>query len=188
MLYSVKRKLDRRNAVMAAVKKELKAHNAYVAPELLQKLAEALDTSCYYHIEVIRDVEKAAAALRLSNHQTSHSWAGGDGFKEECSAIVFGEITMGEDYSSEYFDNGNSTGPREQETDGQFNINRPFTFLKHVHDWRDWERDCCNHDDEYDTIVIYAPEGIVDEAAYTAQKDAELAEICQLRYNLPKAE
>lgn len=45
MMYSKKSKLDRRNTIMAAVKKELKAHNAFVAPELLHQLAESLDTA-----------------------------------------------------------------------------------------------------------------------------------------------
>lgn len=180
-MYSKKARLDRRNAIMAAVKKELKAHNAYIAPELLKALTEALDTSVYYGIEVIRDVEAAAEALRLTDHERAHSWAGGDSLKEECTKIVFGEIAMGEDYSYEYFDNGNSSGADEWKSDGEFDVNKPFAFLMHTEDWNSWERDCRNHDDSYDTIVIYTPENILDEVAYAAQKDAELAELCQLR-------
>lgn len=189
-MYSRKAKLDRRNSIMTAVKKELKANNAFVAPELLKKLAASVDTSVFYGIEVIRDAEKAAEALRLTNHETAHSWAGDDGYKETCKAVVFGGIVVGEDYFYEYFDNGTSTGPEEHVADGKFDVNEPFAFLKHAEDWNSREGDCCNHDDEYDTIVIYSPERIYDEADYTAAKDAELGELCQLRdgkYNLPNA-
>lgn len=173
---------------MAAVKKELKAHNAYVAPELLQKLAETLSTSTYYHIEVIRDVEKAAEVLRLKSEIFSHSWAGSRGFEEKVTVVVCGQIELGEDSSYEYSNNGNSNGPTTTHKDGEFDMDEPFIFIQRRNSWDNMERSVNNYDDCTSTVVIYAPENIVDEAAYTAQRDAELAELCQLRYNLPKAE
>lgn len=189
MLYSRKVKLDRRNSVMAAVKKELKAKNAYVAPEMLKELADKLNTALYYGIEVIRDAEEAAKRLCLLNQETQHSWAGGDGTKED-GEVVSGELSFGEEYSYEYFDNGNSQGADTSHTDAEFDINKPFVVFIDRHDWRDWERDACNHDDRFHIIVIYSPEKIYDEAEYVAEKNARLETLCQLRasnYNLPKA-
>lgn len=189
MLYSKKAKLSRRNSIMAAVKKELKANNAYVAPEALKMLAETLDTSRYYHVKVIRNAEEATERLTLTNHETAHSWAGGDGDQEE-GEVVFGQVEFGEDYSYEFFDNGNSCGPEEYVTDPEFNLNEPYIVIIKRHDWRSWENDGCNYDDYSTTIVVYSPEKIYDEVEYAAEKDAELAELCQLRekqYNLPNA-
>ncbi len=180
-MYSKKTKLDRRNSVMAAVKKELKAENAYIAPEQLKAIAQAIDTTVFYNIVVIRNVEKAAETLRLTDYEMRHSWAGSKGTKETATRKVFGEIEFGEEYSYEYFDNGNSDGPEEYASDGEFNMNKPFAFLRHTRDWNHWQGDCCNCDDEWDTIVIYAPESIIDEKAYVATKDAELDELCKLR-------
>lgn len=180
MMYSKKRKMDRRNSVIAAVKKELKAHNAYIAPEQLRAIAQAIDTTTYYRIVVHRSVEDAAEALRLEDSRTEHSWAGKDGVKEEAT-VVFGDVKFGEKYFYEYFDNGNSTGAERRTVDGEFDTNKPFAFLLHTEDWDTWERGCDNHDDAWDSIVIYAPESIIDEEAYTAAKNAELEELCTLR-------
>ncbi len=190
MLYSKKNRLDRRNSIMVAVKKELKAHNAFVSPETLKMLAEALDTSIYYCIEVIRSAEEAAKRLRLVNHEFQHSWAGGYGEKEEAS-LVSGNVGFGEDYSYEYSDNGNSNGPTEYIKQPEFDVNKSFVVMIYNRDWRDIDGDGCNYDSDSNTIVIYTPETIIDEEAYRISKDAELNEICQLRkskYNLPKAE
>lgn len=165
---------------MAAVCKELKAHNAYIAPELLKQLAGSIDTSVYYQIEVIRDVEQAAKRLRLEDCLNAHSWAGDEGTKEEAQ-VVFGQVTFGENYSYEYSNNGNSDGVNEYETDAEFDINKPFCVFIETHDWRNWERDGCNYDREFTTIVIYTPESITDEAQYEIEKNAELKKACNLR-------
>lgn len=181
MLYSKKTKLDRRNSLLAAVKKELKAENAYIAPEQLKAIAQAINTAVFYNIIVVRDVEKAAETLRLTDYEMRHSWAGSKGTKEEAVKKVFGEIEFGTEYSYEYFDNGNSAGPEEHTTDGEFDVNQSFAFLRHTRDWNNWQGDCCNCNDEWDSIVIYAPESIIDEKAYVAAKNAELDELCKLR-------
>lgn len=175
---------------MIAVKKELKAHNAFVSPETLKRLAEALDTSVFYRIEVIRDAEAAAQRLRLKNHEFRHSWAGDYGEKEEAT-VVSGNVGFGEDYSYEYSDNGNSSGPTECVKQPEFDINKAFVVMVYNHGWRDMDGDACNYNDDSNTIVIYTPEVIIDEVEYTESKNAELDGLCRLRepkYNLPKAE
>lgn len=189
MLYSKKARLDRRNSIMMAVKKELKANNAYVAPEMLKELAQALNTALFYGIEVIRDAEKAAERLCLTNQSNLHSWAGGEGDKET-GRIVCGELTFGEEYSYEYSDNGNSQGENESHKDPEFDLSEPFIVIIDRHDWREWERSAGNYDDEFHTIVIYTSEKIYDEDEYLEEKNADLEALCQLRtskYNLPKA-
>lgn len=179
-MYSKKSKLDRRNTIMAAVKKELKAHNAFVAPELLHQLAESLDTAQYYRIEVIRDADGAAQRLCLKDQRFEHSWAGSYG-KTEAGTKVFGNVVLGKDCSYEFSRNGDSDGPETSRTEAEFDINRPFCVLIERHDWRDMENDGCNHDYIWLTLVIYSPESIIDEDEYAAQKAAELGELCQLR-------
>lgn len=180
MLYSEKKRMDRRNSVVAAIKKELKANNAYVAPEVLRALAEKIDTKIYYGIEVVRDAEEAAKLLKLSDIESRHSWAGSDGCKEE-GIVVFGNVVFGKKSFYEYFDNGESQGPEEYTEDVEFDMNNPFAVIISGHDWRSYERDCCNYDNDYNKIVIYSPEVIYDEKEYVERKDAELEEICRLR-------
>lgn len=180
MLYSRKSKMDRRNSIMVAVRKELKAHNAFVAPELLHQLAESLDTARYYNIEVIREVKKAAERLCLEDYQSVHSWAGSEGTVEE-GTKVFGRVDFGQDYSYEFSDNGNSSGPNASRMESEFDVNQAFCVLIECHDWRGWENDGCNYDRESTTIVIYSPESIIDEDEYAAEKAAELEQLCQLR-------
>lgn len=179
-MYSKKSKLDRRNTIMAAVKKELKAHNAFVAPELLHQLAESLDTAQYYRIEVIRDADGAAQRLRLKDQCFEHSWAGSYG-EVETGTKIFGQIVCGKDYSYEFSCNGNSDGPDTEVVEAEFDINRPFCMLIESRDWRNMENDGCNHDYTWLTLVIYSPESVIDEDEYAAQKAAELDELCQLR-------
>lgn len=163
---------------MVAVRNELKANNAYVAPDALQTLAESLDTSIYYSIEVVRDSQKAARILQLENISTEHSWAGSDSNEAEGTS-VYGDVKFGERYFYEYSDNGDITEHREYETDGEFDMNKPFIVFidRRVCDFYDDN----NINEVSHKITIYSPETLFDEASYTAKKDAELAEICQLR-------
>lgn len=157
MLYSTKKKLDRRNSIMAAVRKELKANNAYVPPEALKALAEALDTSEYYDINVIRKPEDASSELIAYDDYDECFQTN----TERWGKVVFGDAEI---YDI-YLDEG----------DVVFDVNGPFIALrgKSVDTPSDYQ--------EEHWITIYSPESIIDEAQYTAQKDAELEELCQLR-------
>ena len=184
MLYSKKTKLDRRNAIMAAVKKELKANNAYVVPEALQKLEEALNTSTYYYVEIIRDAEEAAKRLKLVNRTTEHKFSGDEGC-EESGSVVYGNVSFGEDY---YFYDCELDKVTERVLSGDFDMDQAFIVTIDCHDW---DYDHCDFNGWTYTIVLYSPETIIDEKEYEATKNAELDQICQLReskYKLPKAE
>lgn len=158
---------------MVAVKKELKANNAYVAPELLETLANDLETAVFYRIEVTRDAEAAAERLRLKDEYSGHSCGDSDG-TTETAMVIFGDVTFGKNYRYEYSNNGNMEEPEESIIDGDFNMNEPFAIVVDCRGSR-------NYDRSFSTVVIYSPEKIVNEEEYTAAKDAELAELCQLR-------
>jgi len=183
MLYSVKKKLDRRNSIMAAVRKELKAHNAFIAPELLRKLAEELDTSAFYHIEVIRTLEEAAKRLRLVNHEWVRCQDSSSGVREQAEAIV-GEVEFGEDRVVDGVGPGSYDDAESYNEDGDFDMNEPFVVEIYRKEWDDNDDGSRTYENT-NTIVIYSPESIYDEEKYTAQKDAELNKLCQLRDNIP---
>lgn len=173
---------------MMAVKKELKAKNAFVTPETLLKLAKSLNVYNHYQIEVIRDTEEAARRLRLKNHERTHSWAGSEGIKEKVRVVAFGKVEAGEDYEYEFLENGNSTGIAEDIKDGNFDINKPFGVIIDCHDWCDWNGNSGNYESNYATILIYSPESITDVNEYVKKKEAELNQICQLREATPQSQ
>lgn len=179
MTYLEKKRLDRRNMIMKAVRKELKAHNAYVAPESLRMLANTLDVSNFYQIEVIRTVDEAAKKLQLANEEFEHSWNGSYSTEEE-GTTVFGVVTFGEHYHYQYSDNGNITKDTEYCTDADFNLNEAFGAIIRRREYDDYGREDSIHRILH-TIVIYTPEQIVDEQVYVSEKNAELNTICDLR-------
>ncbi len=177
MMYSEKVKLNRRNSIMAAVKKELKANNAFISPEHLRAIAAKIDTSTFYAIEVLRDAEKAAYRLRLANHETTYFWPSTKGWKEEAQ-IVFGSVTFGEDGFSDW----DLHEPADEwRRDGEFNINEPFAMILRSREWCDPGMDSNAFSEKKEFIVIYVPESIIDEGKYVTQKDAELERLCTLR-------
>ncbi len=159
MLYSKKKKLDRRNSIMVAVRKELKANNAYVPPEALKALAEALDTSWYYEIKVVRHPDDVTEEVSIFGVDDSTERSSRYGI------TVYGDVK----YADE----------TEAMVAAEFDTNQPFVaIMRRVVYWL--ESRVSDVPDE-NVIVIYAPESIIDEAQYTAQKGAELEELCQLR-------
>lgn len=184
MMFSKKKKLDRRNSIMVAVKKELKANNAYIAPEALQKLAEKLYTSYYYDIEVIRDADVAAKRLQLIDHEEVY-YVESEGENEE-GEVVYGCVKFGKDY---FYHNIEDEDVQCCFEDSDFELNEAFIVIIENRKWADGYDDCETTTKR--VIVLYSPEKIMDDETYEATKNTELDKICQLReskYNLPKAE
>lgn len=144
---------------MVAVKKELKAYHAFVAPELLQQLESALDLSRYYQIKVIQDADKVAHWLVAKNEKCSDSY--GTKYKsQEFIKVAFGEVTLGEHVLVSDLELGID---HEESVDCDFDISKPFALL-----WvsRNWNRKDCyandNYPDEgvllpYSKIIVYVP-------------------------------
>lgn len=171
----------RRNAIMAAVKRDLKFNKAFVAPELLQGIAETITPSKYYLIEVIRSANEAVEKLTLKNYETCGDIV--DVRVEESGTVVFGDVRFGSEqrfYSHEFNDG-------EQRTvTCNFNPNKAFAVLV-----QHYESDFGGGNDSEDyinTIMIYVPKTISYKPKRVALRGIERAELCQLRYNLPKAE
>ncbi len=172
MMYSKKKKLDRRNSIMAGVRKELKANNVFVRSDLLVQLAKALDTKLYYEVKLVSDITEVSKALRLKDMVTQTSM-GSRGVQEK-GTIAFGSATFGTEYGT--------ADDVTRRSDGEFDLNEAFGAIIRVHDWRMWDGDDYgNYDEESGVIIIYSPEKIYDEANYEAEKDIELNGLCQLR-------
>lgn len=165
MLYSKKKKLDRRNSILVAVRKELKANNAFVPPEALKALSEALDTSVYYEIEVVRDPDDAVEEVSTFevDDDTERS--------SRYGITIYGDV--------KYADGTETEDEAETMAEAEFDINQPFVVI--MNDVVYWLQSRSSDLPNKHRIVVYAPESIIDEAQYTAQKNAELDELCKLR-------
>lgn len=140
----------RRNAVMAAVKRDLKRNKAFVAPELLQGIAETITPSKYYLIEVICSADEAAKKLTLKNYETCGDMV--DVRVVESGTVAFGDVRFGLErrfHSFEFNDGAWCAEPCN------FNPNKSFAVL--VQHYESEFGGGNNSEDYNNTIMIYVP-------------------------------
>jgi hypothetical protein len=147
MLCSEKKKLGRRVSIMAAVRSALKAEKAFVQPQALRALADAIDPRDYYYVRIIRSAKDAAKALVLERETGEHSGC------TETARCAFGDVVFGEDDWSPgapaYCDYRHYTAP-------EFETDEVFVVLKHRVEETYYQYDTDTR--ETGTIIIYVPE------------------------------
>lgn len=137
------KKLNRKESLILAVKEELKAKKAFLHPRLLEQLANSIDLTRHYDIQVVRSPKDASDWLLLPNYWELSRTPKVTTEKETETEYesLFGEIEPGEDYWN---------GETRIKTQPFFKKHKPFTGTI-------TQRQYCtvNGYSEYDETVYY---------------------------------
>jgi hypothetical protein len=107
-------------------------------------------------IRIHTSVETFAKAITLTNHESAHSWAGGDSIVDTSWKIT-GDFEVGEDYFYQYSNNGNMESSTERKTDPSFFFdNLQISLIKRVEDDNFYNN---SRYEEYYTLHILKPNG-----------------------------
>lgn len=107
-----------------------------------------------YELIITSNYENAANALTLLDSSLAHSWAGDQGILQEGEELM-GDITFGENYSYEYFDNGTLTITDDYASIPNFRVDKVCAALISSHEWDHYDK---AYWDKYEKkIVIYLP-------------------------------
>lgn len=120
----------------------------------IRRIVRLLELKNQYKIDVLSDAREFARLVTLTNNEMKHSWAGKEYYKQE-GKVLLGNVQFGEEYSYEYFDNGNSTGEDKRYNHPSFKLNQVAAVMIQGHDFSDYNGD---YKDERDyNLVIYIP-------------------------------
>lgn len=145
---------EKRARLLMVINKKV---NGRLSKNELEKIVNTIDVDVQYSILVIFDAKEMAKQLILADQESEHSWAGGDGTKEEGKCILGNNVSFGQDYHYQYFDNGNLTQEEASKTLPDFEITSKLAVVITSNRWDYWDRK--RLEEEKKRIVIYLPAG-----------------------------